>query len=100
MKKVYYWKKKSERNPTEENQTLRELKKKVAFLEDQNCRLQDQTLRELKKKVAFLEDQNCRPEDQLDELLNEDYVKTFENGKYTKEVRQVYYELLSMNVSV
>ena len=78
MKKVYYWKKKSERNPTEENQTLRELK----------------------KKVAFLEDQNCRPEDQLDELLNEDYVKTFENGKYAKEVRQVYYELLSMNISV
>ena len=77
-KKVYYWKKKSEQNPTEESQTLRELKKKVAFLEDQNCRL----------------------EDQIDELLNEDYVKTFENGKYTKEVRQVYYELLSMNVSV
>ena len=77
-KKVYYWEKKSEQNPTEENQTLRELKKKVAFLEDQNCRL----------------------EDQIDELLNEDYVKMFENGKYTKEARQVYYELLSMNVSV
>ena len=28
QKKVYYWKKKSEQNPTEKNQTLRELKKK------------------------------------------------------------------------
>ena len=73
-----YWKKKSEQNPTEENQTLRELKKKVVFLEDHHGRLKDQT----------------------DKLLNEDYVKTFENRKYTKEVRQVYYELLSMNVSV
>ena len=57
-------------------------------------------LKDMKEKVAYLEDKNCTLKDEIDELLNRDYVQTFQNGRYTKEVRQVYYELLSMNVGV
>ena len=76
--KVHYWKKKLDGNPTDESEILKDMKEKVAYLEDKNCTLKDE----------------------IDELLNRDYVQTFQNGRYTKEVRQVYYKLLSMNVGV
>ena len=75
--KVHYWTKKSDGNPTDESETLKDMKEKAAYLEDKNCTLKDE----------------------IDELLNRDYVQTFQNGRYTKEVRQVYLKILHMKTS-
>ena len=50
---------------------------------------------ELQSKLKLLEFENSTLEDKIQEIENNVTVKTFENGKYTDQVRQVCYELFT-----
>ena len=54
----------------------------------------------LKSKVLFLENQNQELLEQIDELMQAKEVLTFQGGRYTNVVREVYATLLSLNVGV
>lgn len=51
---------------------------------------------------SFYQSQNEELQEKLDELMdsNRVHIETFKSGKYTDEIRMVYYDLLSMNVSI
>ena len=57
-------------------------------------------LKELKDKLNASYEENDQLNEQIDELMAERDVQLFEDGKYKKEVRMVYYDLLGMNVSI
>ena len=56
----------------------------------------------LKGEIAQLEEENLDLHEQVESILSEssDNIATFENGKYTDDVRSCCYELLSLNVGV
>ena len=56
--------------------------------------------KELKDKLNASYEENDKLNEQIDELMTERDVQLFEDGKYKKEVRMVYYDLLGMNVSI
>lgn len=53
----------------------------------------------LQKRVEVLSRKNDELE-KLVELLQDDEIRTYENGKYTDEIRETIMELLSMNVAM
>ncbi|XP_077863999.1 uncharacterized protein LOC100366594 [Saccoglossus kowalevskii] len=50
--------------------------------------------------VKHLENDNMKLREKIEDLMDANEIKTFENGKYTDSIRQVYYDLLTHNVSV
>ncbi|GAQ91466.1 hypothetical protein KFL_007900010 [Klebsormidium nitens] len=48
-------------------------------------------------KVEKLREENAQLRERLEEFLSE--IKTFENGQYIAQIREVYYELLELNVA-
>ena len=57
-------------------------------------------MKDLNDSVRSLENENEESREELDNLMNQDFVENFKDGKYSKEIRMVYFDLLSMNVSV
>eukprot|EP00794_Sanderia_malayensis_P002877 gene2877-3328_t len=57
-------------------------------------------LRNLQQSVSNLENENEKLKEEIEGMLEKDYIQTFKDGKFTKEIRMVYYDLLSMNLSV
>ena len=57
-------------------------------------------LRNLQQSVSSLENENEKLKEEIEGMLEKDYIQTFKDGKFTKEIRMVYYDLLSMNLSV
>lgn len=54
----------------------------------------------LKKEISCLDTDNAEMKDVVESLLSSEEIATFENGKYTDDVRTCVYELLSLNVGV
>ena len=54
----------------------------------------------LKQQVEYLENEREELNERIDELLGEREIQLFKNGRYVNEIRMVYYDLLSMNVSI
>nr|XP_006814531.1 PREDICTED: spindle pole body component 110-like [Saccoglossus kowalevskii] len=50
--------------------------------------------------MKHLENDNMKLREKIEDLMDANEIKTFENGKYTDSIRQVYYDLLTHNVSV
>ena len=61
---------------------------------------QQSKINDLKEYIAYIENENSKLVEEVNNFLNQKEIKTFCNGKYTDEVRMIYYELMSMNVSV
>ena len=57
-------------------------------------------MKDLNNSVRSLENENEVLREELDNLMNQDFVKNFKDEKYSKEIRMVYFDLLSMNISV
>ena len=55
---------------------------------------------ELQDLVATLENNKLMLEEQVSEFINQDVVQTFKGGAYVNEVREVYMEMISKNVSI
>ena len=53
---------------------------------------------DLKKKIRDLENQLTFFQDKIEDFSEEGIVKTFQNGKYTDDVRAVYKDLLCWGV--
>ncbi|XP_070576213.1 putative protein tag-278 [Ptychodera flava] len=61
----------------------------------------DIQLQQARDRIYELENENQEMKEKIDELLqNEPDIKTFENGKYNDNIRQIYYDLLAHNVSI
>ena len=54
----------------------------------------------LKDYIPYLENENSKLTEEIQDFLDQDEIKTFCNEKYVDEIRVLYYELLSMNVSI
>ena len=54
----------------------------------------------LKQQVEYLENEREELNERIDELMGEREIQLFKNGRYVNEIRMVYYDLLSMNVSI
>ncbi len=54
---------------------------------------------ELKEEVRLLENENEQLKERLNEFLTEKQISTFEEGRYTDEVRETYYKLRSLGVA-
>ena len=63
-------------------------------------RINSLKINDLKEYIAYLENENSELVEEVNDFLNQKEIKTFCNGKYTDELRMIYYELMSMNVSV
>ena len=61
---------------------------------------QQSKINDLNKYIAYLENENSKLVEEVKDFLNQKETKTFCNGKHIDEVRIIYYELLSINVSV
>ena len=79
----------------QEQQKVYYLKRVQQTQVDQNEKIID-----LNESVESLENENEELREQLEELMEEQNIKFFHDGKYSKEIRLVYYDLLSLNVSV
>ena len=47
-----------------------------------------------------LESENESPRDQLQAFFEDDEIKSFEGGKYTNDVRDVYYNFIGKGVAI
>ena len=54
----------------------------------------------LKKEIASLHLTNAELNEAVQSVMSESGISTFEDGKYTDDVRACVYELLSLNVGV
>ncbi len=54
----------------------------------------------LKDYIPYLENENSKLTEEIQDFLDQDEIKTFCSGNYVDEIRVLYYELLSMNVSI
>lgn len=54
----------------------------------------------LKEKVIWLENENEELSEKVNELMNNKEIITFQGGKYTDTIREVYASLLASNVGV
>lgn len=67
---------------------------------DKASKSKEEELKDLKENVSSLENENEKLKEEVENVLGKTFVQTFKDRKYTKEIRMVYYELLSMNLSV
>ena len=85
---------------TQLHKDIWKLKKKKQTLEEEASNLYtEEDLQCLEDRVSFLSQKNKEIE-QLLALMEDDVISTFENGKYTDEIREAIMELLQMNVSM
>ena len=91
------------------NKKVKQLKsenaKRIISENKEHCtQVQEKTIQNehsvLKEQVNFLENENEEMRERIEELMKNQEIKTFENGKYNDTVREVYAALLSMNVGV
>lgn len=78
-------------------------RKRVFYYKNRNLNQdadQKEKIGDLKEYIKYLENENAKLAEEIEEFLNQDEIKTFCNGKYNDEVRILYYELMSMNVSI
>ena len=59
-----------------------------------------EAIEKLNDEVIELQNENADLRDQLQAFLDDDEIASFENGKYTDEVRQVYYSLIDKGLSI
>ncbi|XP_078620866.1 uncharacterized protein LOC144887482 [Branchiostoma floridae x Branchiostoma japonicum] len=71
---------------------------KSSFL--RSHQLCDEDSVQLEEKLACLEAENKELHENMKQFLDSDEVKTFEDGRFTDEVRQVYMMLLSMDTGL
>ena len=86
----------------EMNDKLRQLQFKISYLRRKNVNNNENmraTITDLENRCEVLERENMEL-NQLIELVNDEEIVTFENGKYTDEVRETIMELLALNVSM
>ena len=80
------------------------LKANIQAAECKYCASQESELQELRQRNIELQHHNASLRDEITELKqkleNVKMLETFENGKYTNELRMCIMELLSMNVSI
>ncbi len=55
---------------------------------------------DLKEKVEMLEDENMQLKEEIETFCSQRSYETFGSGRYSDAIREVYYRLLSENVSV
>ena len=113
--------KEEKQNVKEMNQVLTDLRHQNEMLSDQNnCLRRDkvalqkknskirikgmrkeesENVTNLKDKLTVIENENEILKERVDELLEDNEIKMFHNGKYTDECRLVYMEMLSQGVS-
>ena len=57
----------------------------------------DEELKNLQQSLPSLENENEMLKEEVESMHQKDYIETFENVKYKKEVRMLYYDFLLMN---
>ena len=76
-------------------------RQKVQYLKRRRQQQQEsETIKELKGRVAQLENEKQILEESMNDLISEEDFNFFEDGRYNDEIRTVYYDLLSKNVSI
>ena len=71
-------------------------RQKVYYLK-RTLPLEIEKVRNLNESIESLENENEELKEQLDELMKNNAISLFKNGKYTKEIKMLYYDLLSLN---
>ena len=66
----------------------------------QKARAESNDVSLLKERVSYLENEREELNERIDELMGEKEIKVFKNGRYFNEIRMVYYDLSSLNVSI
>ena len=85
------------------NESYEKERKRVYYYKNKNLNAnvdQKAKINDLEEYIRYLENENSKLVEEINDFLNQKEIKTFCNGKYTDEVRMLYYELMSMNVSV
>eukprot|EP00112_Aurelia_sp_Birch-Aquarium-sp1_P004505 Seg1510.9 transcript_id=Seg1510.9/GoldUCD/mRNA.D3Y31 product="hypothetical protein" protein_id=Seg1510.9/GoldUCD/D3Y31 len=54
----------------------------------------------VQNEVSYLQDKCSEYEERIEEMMEDRVFNVFEDGRYNDDIRKVYYDLLSMNVSV
>ncbi|XP_070546901.1 uncharacterized protein [Ptychodera flava] len=79
------------------------LQKSKSYWKRKACEYRDSSTKSdttNKHIIHQLENENLELEETISDLLNDNNLVTFQDGKYTDSVRQVYYDLLAHNVSI